>query len=88
MRIVVVTAAIAAGLALAGCSEQTQQSAEEAAKSAAADAASNTSEVLDQGAEALGKAADKVDTDGSSTDVTTTASGATTTTTTTTTTAD
>ena len=55
MRIVMAVA-VAAGLALAGCSEQTQDSAQEAAKSAAADAASNTSEVLDEGAEALGKA--------------------------------
>jgi len=48
MRIVM-AAVLAGGLALAGCSEQTQDSASEAAKSAAADAASNTSEVLDKG---------------------------------------
>jgi hypothetical protein len=78
-------ATLAAGLVLAGCSEQTQDSASEAAKSAAADAASNTSEVLDEGAEALGNAADKVDSD-SSADEAGAAGGATTTTTTTTTT--
>jgi hypothetical protein len=84
MRIII-AAAFAAGLVLAGCSEQTQDSAEQAAKSAAADAASNTSQVLDQGAEALGNAADKVDS-ATDTDTATTAAGATATTTTTTTT--
>ena len=85
MRIVT-AAALAAGLALAGCSEQTQDSASEAAKSAAADAASNTSEVLDKGAEAVGNAADKLDNDtsGETSSSTTTSDGTTTTTTTTT----
>jgi hypothetical protein len=88
MRIVM-AAVIAGGLALAGCSQETQDSAQQAAKSAAEDAASNTSEVLDKGAEALGEAADKVDndTDGSSS-TTATSDGVTTTTTTTTTTSN
>ena len=84
MRIVM-AAAFAAGLALAGCSEQTKDSASEAAKSAAADAASNTSEVLDQGAQAVGKAADKVDNDADTeTTSSTNVNGGSTTTTTTT----
>jgi hypothetical protein len=57
----IVAAAAAAGLALAGCSEQTQDSAEELAESAAADAAANTEEVLSEGAQAVGDAAESLD---------------------------
>ena len=64
MRIVM-AAALAAGLALAGCSQETQDSAQQAAKSAAEDAASNTEQVLSEGAEAVGSAADKLDEDNS-----------------------
>ena len=58
MRIVMAVI-LAGGMALAGCSDQTQQNAEEAAKSAASDVASNTSEVLSEGATAVDKAVDK-----------------------------
>ena len=54
----ILAAAGAAGLMLAGCSEQTQQSAEEAAESAAADAAANTERVLSEAGDAVGGLAD------------------------------
>ena len=54
-------AAIAAGIALAGCSERTQDSAQEMVESAAADAAANTEQVLQDGAEAAGQAAEDLD---------------------------
>lgn len=60
MRMIVIAAATA-GLALAGCSEQTQDSAEEFAESAAADAAANTEEVLSEGAAVAGNAAESLD---------------------------
>ena len=60
MRMIIL-AASAAALALAGCSESTQDSAEEMVESAAADAAANTEKVLSEGAEAVGDAADNLD---------------------------
>jgi hypothetical protein len=52
---------LTAGLALAGCSEGTQESAEKMAESAVADAAANTEQVLQEGAEAAGKAAENLE---------------------------
>jgi uncharacterized lipoprotein NlpE involved in copper resistance len=60
MRMIVL-AASAAGLALTGCSERTQENAEEFAESAAADAAANTEQVLSEGAEVASTAADSLD---------------------------
>lgn len=47
-------------LALAACSEETQDNAQEMVESAAADTAANTQKVLDQGAEAAGNAAENL----------------------------
>ena len=54
-------AVLAAGLTLAGCSERTLDNAEEMVESAAADAAANTEQVLEEGAEAAGTAAENLD---------------------------
>ena len=54
-------AVLAAGLTLAGCSERTQDNAEEMVESAAADAAANTEQVLEEGAEVAGTAAENLD---------------------------
>jgi hypothetical protein len=74
---------LATGLALAGCSQKTQESATSAAEGAVSDTASN----LDQAASAVSGAASDINNDESSTTSTTSsttdASGATTTTTTT-----
>ncbi|MXP40811.1 hypothetical protein GRI75_04005 [Altererythrobacter soli] len=60
MRILTL-ATLTAGLALVGCSERTQDNAEEMVESAAADAAANTEQVLEEGAEAAGNAAENLD---------------------------
>ena len=57
----ILAAAGAAGLMLAGCSEQTQQSAEETVESAAADTAANTEQVLSEARDAVGGLADDLD---------------------------
>jgi hypothetical protein len=84
MRIAIV--ALAAGLALAGCSEKTADAAASAAKDAASDTATN----LDKASTAVGHAASKIgDKDDTSTaSETTSADGSTTTTTTTTSSSD
>ena len=86
MRIAIL--ALAAGFALAGCSEKTQDAAATAAQNAVSDTATN----LDKASTAVGKAASKIgddDKDNASTASTTTgAAGSTTTTTTTTSTTD
>lgn len=51
---------IAAAFALSACSEETQNNAEEMVESAAADTAANAEEVLSEGAEAAGNAADNL----------------------------
>lgn len=61
MRMILAAAAALAATALAGCSERTQDNAEEMVESAAADAAANTEKVLSQGAEAAGNAAEDLD---------------------------
>lgn len=81
MRLVIV--ALAAGLALAGCSEKTQDSASSAAEGAVSDTASN----LEVASSAVSSAADNIgDNDSSSTTTSQTTGAAGTTTTTTTTT--
>lgn len=60
MRTIFGTVAVAS-LVLAGCSERTEDSAEEMVESAAADAAANTEQVLEEGAEAIGSAAEDLD---------------------------
>jgi len=84
MRIAIV--ALAAGLALAGCSQKTQDAAATAAQNAVSDTATN----LDKASTAVDKAASKIgDKDNTSTaSETTSADGSTTTTTTTTSTTD
>ena len=86
MRIAIV--ALAAALALAGCSEKTQDAAATAAQNAVSDTATN----LDKASTAIDHAASKIgdkDTDSASTASTTSdAAGSTTTTTTTTSTTD
>ncbi|ANU07682.1 hypothetical protein [Paraurantiacibacter namhicola] len=52
--------ALIGALALAACSEKTQDSAEEMVESAAADTAANAEQVLSDGAEAAGNAADNL----------------------------
>ncbi|HSQ97002.1 MAG TPA: hypothetical protein VLM18_13035 [Croceibacterium sp.] len=90
MRIVL-AAALVAGLALAGCSQETQKDAAAAASDAATDAASNTQQVLGKASTALGNAASRIhtgDNDAATTSSTSSSDGATTTTTTTTTKSD
>lgn len=85
MRIVII-GVLATGLALSGCSKQTQESAASAAQGAVSDTASN----LDVASSAVSNAASDIgDHDnGTSTNVTSSVSGNTTTTTTTTTSTD
>jgi len=83
MRIAIV--ALAAGLALAGCSQKTQDAAATAAQNAVSDTATN----LDKASTAVGKAASKIgDNDKDKASTTSDAAGSTTTTTTTTSTTD
>ena len=51
---------LAVALAASACSEKTQNNAEEMVESAAADAAANTEQVLSEGAEAAGNAAENL----------------------------
>jgi len=86
MRIAIV--ALAAGLALAGCSEKTQDAAATAAQNAVSDTATNLDKASTAVSHAASKIGDNDKDDASTTSTSSDAGGSTTTTTTTTSTTD